>query len=113
MRKLNCIAASLLIAGYLLADRRDWFTTLAASAVMRNPLYTDTIDLRAPGPIIWKVPTDTWAFKEGRAQLSLVLNLHSLREIPQDRSAVELRVKIAAYWVRGDGSHEDRLIRDS
>src|SRR5437763_744309 len=100
MRKLYCVTATAVIAGYLLASRVDWFTEAAKSPVARNPLFSDPLDLRKAQTITWHVPTEGWAYRQGKAQLSLVLNLHSLREIPRDRTQVELRAKVAAYGVR-------------
>jgi hypothetical protein len=101
------------IFAYLIASRSDWFTEAAKSPVWRNPLFSDTADLRDLNTITWKVPKGSWLYQNGKALLSLVLNLHLRREIPRDRSQVQLRAKVSAVGLRPNGEHIDRLIRDS
>jgi hypothetical protein len=112
MRRLFCLAASLVIAAYLWALRSDWFTELARAPTGRNPLYSEPIDIGHPGAVTWSVDRDGWAFHNGRAMLSLALNVQTMREIPKDRDQVELRLKVSARGVRSDATSEDRLVRD-
>lgn len=111
MKRFFCIVAFLLVALYLWAGWTDWFTRAARSSPARNPLFSDPIDLRRCSTVTWKVPKD-WTFREGKAHLSLALNVAMLREIPRDRSQVELRVKVAAYGQEPNGNKADRLIKD-
>jgi hypothetical protein len=113
MHRILCFIALLVIAAYLVALRSDWFTEAARSPVGRNPLYSEPLDLRKPQTFTWTVPKDRWSYRSGKAQLSLALNVFLMREMPQDRSQVELRIQVSAFGVRPDGSREDRLVRDS
>jgi hypothetical protein len=112
MRRILCLIALVIIAGYLLALRTDWFTEAARSPAGRNPLYSESLDLRKRQTITWAVPKDGWAYHNGKAMLSLALNVHMMTEMPKDREQVELRVKVSAFGVRPDGSREDRLVKD-
>ena len=112
MRRRICLIALVAIGGYLFALRTDWFTEAARSPRGRNPLYSEAIDLRRPQTITWTVPKDGWVYRNGRAELSLALNVHMMREMLKDREQVELRVKVSAFGVRPDGSREDRLVKD-
>jgi hypothetical protein len=112
MRKTLSLLAVLFVAAYLLAERTDWFTEAAKSPAVRNPLYSDTLNLREKGTIRWDVPKDNWVYKQGKAYLSLALNMHLLREHPYDRSQVELRAKVIATGSRPGGGKEDRLVKD-
>jgi hypothetical protein len=112
MRRLFCIISLLFINAYILATRFDGFTNLAVSPPERNPLFSTRLDLAKSGTFFWKVPKDKLAFLGTRAQLSLAINLHMLRELPRDRAQVELRGRLAAYGIRSDGSKPNRLIID-
>jgi hypothetical protein len=112
MRRILSLVAVLFVAAYLIAERTDWFTEAAKSPAVRNPLYSDTLNLREKGTIRWDVPKDVWSYKEGKANLSLALNIHLLREYPHDRSQVELRAKVIATGSRSGGAKEDRLVKD-
>jgi hypothetical protein len=108
-RRLFGLLAVLVIAGYLVASRADWVTKAARYQGSRNPLFSDSLDLRQSGTVVWQVPPGLTE----DALLSLVLNIRSMPEIPRDRTRVALRAKVAAYAMLPDGRREDRLVRDS
>jgi hypothetical protein len=112
MRTCFCIVAAIFITAYLLACRSDWFTDVARSGTGRSPVFTETLDLRKAQTIVWRIPPQERLYRRGKAQLSLVLNQKLLRQIPDDRSQVELRAKVTAFGVREDGSREDRWVQD-
>jgi hypothetical protein len=112
MRRVFCVLAPLLVAGYLYAQWSDWFTRVELWSVGKRPLFSNHIDLRRPGPIEWRVPREEWSFQQGQAHLSLSLNLNTLREIPAGRKQVELRVKVRAEGRVPRGDWQDRLVRD-
>jgi hypothetical protein len=112
MRRFICILALILIGGYLCAMKWDWFTQVDLAAVGRRPLYSDHVNLREKEMIVWDIPSGRWAGRGGRANLSLSLNLHTLHEIPADRSSVALRAKVRAEGRLPGGEWQDRLIRN-
>jgi hypothetical protein len=112
MRRFVCILAVLVIGGYLCAMKWDRFTQVDLAAVGRRPLYSDQVNLRETGPLVWNVPKGRWAGRGGKAKLSLSLNLHTLHEIPEDRSSVALRAKVRAEGRSPGGEWRDRLVRD-
>ncbi len=117
MRKTLCLLSPLIIAAYLLALRTDWFWDLQEQAIGRHPLYGEVLDLRKQGTIVWKVPKEGWAYQQGKAKLSLALNLemmllHPATQLPKARTQVGLRLKIDAYGLRQDGTRTKRLIKD-
>jgi hypothetical protein len=108
MKRTFCVFAALFVFFYLMASRMDWFIELARSSKARNPLFSQPVNLAKPNRFVWKVRKGE--LPPGEAQLSLVVNLYLLREIPRDRSQVELRATVSAY--SADGKRVDRLVRN-
>lgn len=116
MRRFFCIAAPLLIAAHMIALRTGCFWNLEQQMLWRRPLFSEPLDLGKPGAVTWKVPKEGWVYQEGKANLSLTLDYETLRaglaQIPQNRSQVELRMRIDAYGIRADGTRGTRLVTD-
>jgi hypothetical protein len=85
-RRIFCLTATLVIAADQWALRSEWFTEPALWPIGRNPLICEQVDIRHAGTVTWSVDRDGWAFHNGLAQLSLVLNMQTMLEIPKDRA---------------------------
>jgi hypothetical protein len=112
MARLYFLLIPLLIATYLFALWSDWFTAAELNAVVKRPLYSEMLDLRKAGPLVWDIAPERLGFARGKVHLSLSLNLNALREIPESREAIDLRVKVVAESRQPAGQWQDRLLRD-
>jgi hypothetical protein len=112
MRAIFSLTAAVLVALYLFALWSDWFTWAEFAVEGRRPLYSDNIDLRKSGPIVWSLPPEKNRFAQKEAHLGLSLNLETLKEIPRDRHQVQLRVKMSAEGRTPGGEWQNRLIKD-
>ena len=112
MRRVFSAIALLIVIAYLYALWSDWFTNVDLSHVGKRPIFSEELDLRKAGPIVWAVPRENWIFRQGEAHLALSLNLNTLREIPANRRQVDLRVKIRAEGRTAGGDWQDRLVRN-
>jgi hypothetical protein len=110
MKSLFCVFAALFIFFYLSASKMDWFIELARSSRGRNPLFSQPVNLTQLNKFVWTVPKGK--LPPGQAQLSLVVNLFLLREIPSDRSQVQVRATVSAFANRPDGKRENRWIKN-
>ena len=110
MKKVLSIVAALFVFSYLLASKMDWFTELARSSVARNPIFSETINLKKRDTLVWEVKTNRIITGNGQAHLSLVLNELLLTEIPYDRTQIELKAKVSAYGNKPGGEPQNRLI---
>ena len=88
----------------------DWFIELARSSRGRNPLFSEPVNLTQPNKFVWIVPIGK--LPPGEARVSLVVNLFLLREIPRDRSQVQIRATVSAFANRPDGKRENRWIKN-
>ncbi len=112
MARLQFLLIPLLITVYLYAHWADWFTEAELNAAVKRPLYSEMLDLRKVGPVLWDIAANRLEFARGKAHLSLSLNLNAMLEIPENRDAVALRVRISAQGRLPGGHWQDRLIRD-
>lgn len=112
MRRAFCLLAPLIVVGYLYAQWSDWFSQVELATVWKRPLFSEPIDPEKAGPFEWLVPKETWAFKDGEADLALSLNLYTLSRIPARRNQLDLRVKIQAQGRVPGGEWQNRSIRD-
>jgi len=111
-RKVLCIIALGILSFHLIAEKLDLFSKMASSPPSRRPIYSDPIDLRNKGLTIWKVPRQLWSYKDGDAELSLVVNLNGMPEIPLGRAQLMLRLKLSAYGTRFGEARENRLVKN-
>ncbi len=112
MTRLWFLLIPLLIGTYIYALWSDWFTAAELNDGANRPFYTKELDLGEVGTIVWDIPLKRLEFAHGEAHLSLVLNIYTMLEIPLEREAVKLRVKVMIQGRHPEKQWEDRLIRD-
>ena len=112
MARLWFLLIPFLIGVYIYALWSDWFTAAELNDIANRPLYSKELDLDKVGTIVWDLPPEHLEVAQGKAHLSLALNLYTMLEIPTDREAVKLRVKVMIQGRQPEKPWEDRLIRD-
>lgn len=112
MARLWFLLIPILIGVYIYALWSDWFTAAELNDIANRPLYSKELDLGEVGTIVWDIPPERLALAQGKAHLSLALNIYTMLEIPLERDAVKLRVKIMIQGRQPEKQWEDRLIRD-
>jgi hypothetical protein len=114
IRKLFSMIALVIVAGYLLGGRGQWFADVERDArVGGEAVFSEQLDLSTSGTRVWNVPRDDWSFEEGEAQLSLVIDrVPGLSAEILNRNTLPLRMRVSAYGITESGEQFDRLIRN-
>ncbi len=110
--RFSFLLAVVLVTLYLGAGRSQWFSEMEREVQLAtSPLYSDQIDITAPGTIDWAVPLKNWVLTEGEAHVALEFERDP--EIPYERyGQMNLRVRFGAYAIGQDGSRTKRAIRN-
>jgi len=113
-RRILCVIAAVFIAMYLFIGRGQWFSELERQAkIGTQKIYSSNVDLSKSDEFVWEIPRDSWAYEEGEAEFSLVLD--RAPNIPTDAYSKDnmlLRVRVDAYAKLENGEQVDRLIKN-